>query len=196
MSVIFEHIGSHLGLDNSSTADNLESVFNKYHESLMPKLGNFLGHVCEFAHYDRLIQQGIKVVKHPNGQRMAPDLQIVFQNKTYWIEDKNCSAGSYGKITNNCVPLRNYKHSYRNVKDSGTKDLYYAFPDENDKEYILAVCTHPLTKKLEWKYAFFKDLPEHPKHPGRIASNLKVPLEPDADDIWENSLIDLLKRKV
>ena len=118
MESIFKHISEHLGLGDPVVAKELEFVFEQHHETLMPKFGNFLGHICEFAHFNHLRKQGFKVVKHPTGQKMAPDLEGTYYGKTYWVEDKNCSAGSYGKIVNNCVPLRNYKHSYRNKEEN------------------------------------------------------------------------------
>ena len=166
-------------------------------QSLQNKLGNFLGHFCEYAAVLDLQSKGFTVVKHPNGQKNSPDLEIEQNGQKYWIEHKNCSAGSYGKIDEEKrVPLRNYKHSYRNANDSNTTaDLYYENESDDNKVCILGVCSYPLTKKFTWSYSAYKDLPVHPKHPGKVASSLHVPIHPEKDDIWTTDLTDIITRK-
>jgi hypothetical protein len=165
-------------------------------QSLQNKLGNFFGHLCEYAAAKDLESRGFDVVMHPNGQKESPDLQIKQDGQTYWIEHKNCSAGSYGEIKEDKVPLRNYKHSYRNANDSNTTaNLYYEDETDSEKICLLGVCTYPLTKEFTWTYSAYKDLPEHPKHPGRIASSLRIPIKPDEGDTWTTDLNDIIERK-
>ena len=191
-----ESIAEELGTGDPAVAKEISSAWAKHSDVLIPKLGNFKGHLCEAVHFERIRKiDGYRVVKHPNGQKESPDIEVEYLGKRYWIEDKNCSSPSYSSIKEGKVELRNYKHSYRNSDSSGgTENLYYEKPETADAEYILAVCLFPQTKKLQWRYAFYRDLPEHPKHTGRIASALKIPLEPSAEDIWECSIEDLIER--
>ena len=174
--------------------DVLEDEQNR--QSLANKIGVFLGHFCEDAAAVDLRKQGYNVIKHPNGQKESPDLQICHEGEIYWIEHKNCSAGSYAKIVEDAVPLRNYKHSYRNAAESNsTANLYYEDQSDDEKTCLLAVCTYPLTKKFTWSYSTYEDLPEHPKHKGKKKSALRIPIEPGSDDTWTTDLRDILERK-
>ena len=92
--------------------------------------------------------------------------------------------------------LRNYKHSYRNADDSNTTaNLYYEDESDDNKVCLLGVCTYPLTKKFTWSYSAYGDLPPHPKHPGRVASSLRIPIDPTQGDTWTTDLNDIIERK-
>jgi len=187
-----------LNLGDPEVRATIESVLAnpEHRQSLQNKLGNFLGHLCEYAAANDLEAQGFNVTMHPNGQKESPDLEIKQDGQTYWVEHKNCSAGSYGQIKEEKVPLRNYKHSYRNADDSNTTaNLYYEDESDDSKVCLLGVCTYPLTKKFTWSYSAYGDLPEHPKHPGKVASSLRIPIDPTQDDTWTTDLNDIIERK-
>ena len=183
------------GCNDPEVFNELVDTLLLHKKELLPKLGNFKGHLCEAVHHERLKKMSTleEAVKHPNGQKEAPDHKFESDSSLYWLEDKNCSSTSYAQVQKGRVSLRNYKHSYRNVENSGTADLYYERPDETDKKHILAVCLYPQTKIFEWRYCFYRDLPSHPKHPGRVASALKIPIYPDKDSPWVTDLEGLLK---
>jgi hypothetical protein len=198
MKSFIKDISDEFGKADPAIAKEVEATWKEHSSVLIPKLGNFKGHLCEAVHYERLRKiDGFEVIKHPNGQKESPDIQIKFGDKTFWIEDKNCSSTSYSQIKEGKVSLRNYKHSYRNSGvNNSTANLYYERPETPGVEYILAVCLFPQTKKLEWRYALYSDLPAHSKHPGRIASALKIPIDPEPDDIWKPSIEILIKKSL
>jgi hypothetical protein len=184
------------GCNEPEVFSELVDTLLLHKEELLPKLGNFKGHLCEAVHHDRLKEMASleKVVKHPNGAQKAPDHKFESDSSLCWLEDKNClSVPTKRAAKEGCVSLRNYKHSYRNVENSGTADLYYERPDETDQKHILAVCLYPQTKRFEWRYCFYRDLPPHPKHPDRVASALKIPICPPKDSPWATNLESLLK---
>ena len=203
MTVDSNKLQSFIALLMEEFGCNEPEVFNElvdtlllHKEELLPKLGNFKGHLCEAVHHDRLKEMASleKVVKHPNGQKEAPDHKFESDSSLYWLEDKNCKrVPAKGAAKEGCVSLSNYKHSYRNVENSSPADLYYRLPDETDKRFILAVCLYPQTKIFEWRYCFYRDLPLHPKHPERVASALKIPICPTKDSPWATNLESLLK---
>ena len=181
-------------LSDPQVVEQIKNAIASHSNILMPKLGNFKGHLCEAIHFDKLkkISKINNVVKHPNGQKESPDLQFEHKEKIYWVEDINCSSRSYSSINEGCVSLRNYKHSYRNSGALGTEALYYEMPSHKDEIHILAVCLYPQTKKFEWRYSLFSSLPIHEKHENRLASNLKIPIEPSDSSIWFKNIEDLL----
>jgi hypothetical protein len=149
MKSFINDISDEFGKADPAIAKEIEETWREHSSVLIPKLGNFKGHLCEAVHYERLRKvEGFEVTKHPNGQKESPDIEIKFGDK----------------------------------KTPGI-------------EYILAVCLFPQTKKLEWRYALYNDLPSHSKHPGRIASALKIPIDPEPSDIWKSSIENLIKKK-
>jgi len=197
---VWKLLKEEFGFNDPAVLAEFIKTLLRHKETLLPKLGIWKGHLCEAAHHERLKEMAAleEVVKHPNGQKEAPDHKFESNGSLYWLEDKNCKRTLTKKAAKmGCVDLANYKHSYRR---SGlpVSELYYKMPDESApgcKKHILAVGLYPQTKRFEWRYCFYRDLPLHPDHPGYVASALKIPVCPDEDSEWCTSIEELLKRE-
>lgn len=193
-----EFFQNKFNLKDPDTALMFEAIFGDpaRSASLGLKLGVWQGHLCEEAADIELKKAYPNLIQHPNGQRNAPDFLLEGEDgHVYWIEHKNCdSSKRYSEIKDGKVSLNFQKHSHRRP-GSTVADLCYEDKSDEHTTYVLAVCTFPLTKKFIWTFSAYGDLPENSLHPGKIATTLKVPVDPDEDDGWTTDLSDIINKK-